>query len=331
MKRRQVITGLMGITSALAVSPWRLGEPSRPRYEKTLALNLPLTDMAPLADPTIDREQPVLTQLLSNMDDRDSDTMPSVTTHNGHVPLDKLQTQQQRAVQKSLDFERDYDDDIFVSDTDQPTLQSLFVRLRNLQNTIGYGNFNIVSFDDARQYAKRFDAIGAFTVAEAEFIEKLYETDAKDYGFFGKKVSASLTQTYTAQQVIKIPRSGHYLLNDDSLDYYKKLRKEVGDSIILTSGIRSNVKQLYLFIAKTVRVNGNLSRASRSLAPVGYSYHGIGDFDVGRVGWGAKNFTNDFSNTEEFKRMRDLGYVAIRYDEGNQLGVRFEPWHIKVV
>jgi len=278
MKRRQVITGLMGITSALVVSPWRLGDVNHPRTEKTLALNLPLTDLGPLPDPTIDREQPVLTELLANMDDRDSDTMPSVITNHANVTFDALHTEQQRAVQKSIDFERDYDDDIFVSETDQPALKSLFLRLRNLQNTIGYGNFNIVSFDDARQYAKRFDAIGAFTAAETEFIEKLYETDAKAYGFFGQKVSASLTQTYTAKEVVKIPRSGHYLLNDDSLAYYKKLRKEVGDSIILTSGIRSNVKQLYLFVAKTVRVNGNLSRASRSLAPVGYSYHGIGDF-----------------------------------------------------
>jgi zinc D-Ala-D-Ala carboxypeptidase len=26
-----------------------------------------------------------------------------------------------------------------------------------------------------------------------------------------------------------------------------------------------------------------------------------------------------------------LGYVQIRYTEDNRLGVRFEPWHIKVV
>lgn len=362
MKRRQVITGLMGITSALMVSPWRAVD-VRPDSGKTLALNLPLTkigeyDITPsptdALDPLSDREQPVLADLIASMDSRDSNTMPVVShadsseshkiqpeskkvaeNESASSPKEKLLTAQQikqrRAVLKSIDFERDYEDDSFVTVEEEPVLQSLFVRLRNLQDTIGYGNFNIVSFDDALVYAKRFDAIGAFTEAEIRFIEKLYHTDAKDYGFYGQKVSQSLTQSYKKEQVVKIPRSGHYLLNDDSLEYYKKLRKEVGDSIILTSGIRSNIKQLYLFIAKTVRVNGNLSRASRSLAPVGYSYHGIGDFDVGRVGWGAKNFTDYFSETEEFKRMRDLGYVAIRYDQGNQLGVRFEPWHIKVV
>lgn len=333
MKRRQVITGLVGITSAVMISPWQAGKRLLSPATHTLSLNLPLTSIDDfLPDPIMDREQPVSREMLTAMDARDSDTMPTVAPNsNASVALSQLQTQQQRAVQKSIDFARDYDDDVFVSETEMPILQSLFVRLKNLQNTIGYGNFNIISFDDARAYAKRFDAIGEFTAAEIDFIEKLYGTDAKEYGFFGDKVSEALTQSYLKKQVVKIPHSGHFLLNDDSLAYYKKLRKEVGESIILTSGIRSNVKQLYLFIAKTVRVNGNLSRASRSLAPVGYSYHGIGDFDVGRIGWGAKNFTDDFSKTDEFKRMRDLGYVAIRYDEGNQLGVRFEPWHIKVV
>ena len=128
-----------------------------------------------------------------------------------------------------------------------------------------------------------------------------------------------------------MPNTGHYLFKEQSFTYYEKIRHSVGEGIVLTSGIRSNVKQLHLFLAKVIRVKGNLSRASRSLAPPGYSYHGIGDFDVGRKGWGGKNFTDAFSKTDEFKRMQDLGYVAIRYDEGNQLGVRFEPWHIQVV
>ena len=32
----------------------------------------------------------------------------------------------------------------------------------------------------------------------------------------------------------------------------------------------------------------------------------------------------------EFKRLMDLGYVSIRYDESNALGVRHEPWHVRV-
>ena len=129
----------------------------------------------------------------------------------------------------------------------------------------------------------------------------------------------------------KVPYSGHYLFRGESLDYYNTLKKDVGEGIILTSGIRSNVKQMHLFLSKAVRSDGNLSKASRSLAPPGHSFHGIGDFDVGKVGFGVANFTDSFAETDEFKRMLDLGYVQIRYTEDNRLGVRFEPWHIKVV
>ncbi|MGI9295075.1 MAG: M15 family metallopeptidase, partial [Pseudomonadales bacterium] len=98
----------------------------------------------------------------------------------------------------------------------------------------------------------------------------------------------------------------------------------------LTSGIRGIVKQMQLFLAKAVVTNGNLSQASRSLAPPGYSYHGIGDFDLGKVGFGLRNFTESFATTDEYKRLIDLGYVSIRYTETNPFGVRHEPWHIKI-
>ena len=234
-------------------------------------------------------------------------------------------------VAKNIDFARDYDDDIFVDEADLPLLHSVVLRLKNTQQTIGFGNFNLLSFDQALVYARRFGQIGEFTTAEKQFIERLFFTNAADYGFYGKKVTDQLTAAFKKSDTAKIPYSGHYLFNNDSLAYYEKLVRDMGESVILTSGIRSNVKQLYLFLAKTVRVNGNLSRASRSLAPPGYSYHGIGDFDVGKIGWGIRNFTDDFAGTDEYKRMQDLGYIAIRYDHGNQLGVRFEPWHIKVV
>ena len=55
-----------------------------------------------------------------------------------------------------------------------------------------------------------------------------------------------------------------------------------------------------------------------------------GDFDVGKNGLGEMNFTADFSHTDEFRRLINLGYVDIRYTDSNQLGVRYEPWHIKL-
>ncbi|HKI73197.1 MAG TPA: D-alanyl-D-alanine carboxypeptidase family protein, partial [Pseudomonadales bacterium] len=80
-----------------------------------------------------------------------------------------------------------------------------------------------------------------------------------------------------------------------------------------------------------IQAKGNLSRASRSLAPPGHSYHGVGDFDVGKVGYGLRNFTSDFARTDEYKSLLELGYVTMRYPQYNLMGVRYEPWHIKVV
>jgi LAS superfamily LD-carboxypeptidase LdcB len=91
------------------------------------------------------------------------------------------------------------------------------------------------------------------------------------------------------------------------------------------------VKQIYLFLNKADKVDGNLSLASYSLAPPGHSYHAIGDFDVGKNGLGRKNFSEEFASTDEFKRLIDLGYLGIRYPEDNSFGVRHEPWHIKIV
>ena len=75
---------------------------------------------------------------------------------------------------------------------------------------------------------------------------------------------------------------------------------------------------------------GNLSLASRQIAPPGYSFHGISDFDVGQVGYGAANFTERFMYTDVYRRLESLGYLTLRYPQDNLLGVRFEPWHIKV-
>ena len=71
--------------------------------------------------------------------------------------------------------------------------------------------------------------------------------------------------------------------------------------------------------------------ASQTIAPPGYSYHGIGDFDVGQTGFGSANFTIRFSQTSVYRELTQLDYIAFRYPQGNRLGVQFEPWHIQVV
>lgn len=324
MKRRQVITGLFAVAAA-SVFPYaqRFGSKDTESTE-----DMPLSALRPVVD--ID---PPLFDPVSDHENRFNHiaTPHPVEELADPVTVASAPVKAVHGVNKNIDFARDYDDDVFISKDENVLLYSVHLRLKKLQNTVGYGNFNILSFDDALKFAKRFSDVGEFTPAELQFIEKMFTHNATEYGFFGDKVESSLTAYIAKGSVFKVPNTGHYLFKEQSFAYYEKIRKSIGEGIVLTSGIRSNVKQLHLFLAKVVGVNGNLSRASRSLAPPGYSYHGIGDFDVGRKGWGGRNFTNAFSETEEFKRMQDLGYVAIRYDENNTLGVRYEPWHIKVV
>jgi len=164
-----------------------------------------------------------------------------------------------------------------------------------------------------------------------EYLEKLFFADAHTYGFYGEKVMSGLTERIPSKDLLKVPKTGHFLFKGKSLALYDKLRKDVGEDIVLTSGIRGTVKQMYLFLSKVSQAEGNMSKASRSLAPPGYSYHAVGDFDVGKVGFGFKNFTEDFANTDVYKKLQDLGYISIRYTDDNQFGVRYEPWHIQVV
>ena len=234
------------------------------------------------------------------------------------------------AVRKAENFEHDFEDDIYISTEQSRLLSSVLARLTRLQRTVGYGNFNLIDLDTARRYARHYTRIGAFTRQEITLIEALFEFDASNYGFFGRKVSTTLTEAIKRKDVKKISGSGHYLYQGDALELYKKLRKQLGDDLILTSGIRSVVKQLHLFIAKVEKTGGNLSRAARSLAPPGHSFHGIGDFDIGQRGLGAANFTNAFAQTQIYKQLTVLGYISMRYPVANPYGVRHEPWHIKV-
>lgn len=228
-------------------------------------------------------------------------------------------------------FERDFPDDVYALDREWQLVQTLAKKLSAVQSYVGHGNFNIVSWDEMIHYAKNAPRIVPFTNEETLFLERLFYFNASRYGFMGEKVFTNLTHQLKSRDVQKVHYSGHYLMRGSSLSIYEKVKNDVGETLILTSGFRGLVKQFHLFLEKTVETKGNFSRASRSLAPPGYSFHGRGDFDVGKVGHGLKNFTGDFATTDEYKRLIDLGYVDIRYTEDNLLGVRFEPWHIKVL
>jgi len=204
-------------------------------------------------------------------------------------------------------------------------------KIEQIKRTIGFGNFNILSFDEMLKIAARYSRIGKFTSEEVVFMEEIFYENPNKYGFYGKRIIPNLTTNIYKKEVKKIPRTGHYLFRGDSDDSYSRVISDVGKSLILTSGVRGVPKQMNLYFNKIKREKGNITKASRSLAPPAYSYHSIGDFDVGKKGWGYKNFTASFARTEEFWRLRQLPYISIRYNLNNKDGVRFEPWHVKII
>ncbi|MBX3687550.1 MAG: M15 family metallopeptidase [Rhodocyclaceae bacterium] len=220
--------------------------------------------------------------------------------------------------------------DVVADAKTRATLASVNQRLTTVRDVVGFGNFNVLSFDEMLEFGRRYSQIGEFTRSELDLLESLFYEDASRYGFFGEKPLGKITERVDLRDVVKIPYTGHYVFSGKSLALYEKVLKQVGGNLTLTSGVRGVVKQMQLFIAKADAADGNLSLASRSLAPPGYSFHGVGDFDVGIRGWGERNFTDDFASTDEFRSLLDLGYIDIRYPKDNRKGVRFEPWHIKV-
>jgi hypothetical protein len=249
---------------------------------------------------------------------------PILDLHPDNIIVDNIATYQ---VEDSLQAPPD----IVLDEAQRKLIDSVLTKLLRLQRYVGYGNFNIIGWDQSLRLASSREQIGSFSKAELKFIEELFFTNASSLGFYGDKVVTRLSSTIPKQDILKIPGTGHFLFKGMAADTYQNIRRDIGDSIVLTSGIRSVVKQIYLFFNKVAKVDGNLSLASFSLAPPGHSYHAIGDFDVGKKGFGHKNFNEAFARTDEFKRLTDLGYLDIRYPQQNPYGVRYEPWHIKVV
>ena len=236
-----------------------------------------------------------------------------------------------QAIVRQSGFSIDQQGNVVLSPDDYSLLCTLTQRLARLQVSAGHGNFALMDFDTALTHA-RYDAyVGSFASTEIDFMEKIFHQDARLYGFMGGKPLKQITDRVQQDEFARVPGTGNYLFTGRSLETYHRMSGDVGNELILTSGIRGIPKQFYLFFRKAVVTKGNLSLASQSLAPPGYSFHGIGDFDVGSVRLGSDNFTRQFTQTDVFKKLQDLEYVRLRYTERNHLGVRFEPWHIKVI
>lgn len=232
---------------------------------------------------------------------------------------------------KIKNFDEPHKNDVSIEKDEYTTFQSTVMRMRRLQEFMGHGHFHLLGFDEGIRMAKNYAEVGSFSREELKFMEKIFYAEAVKYGFFGQKPLKKITERVNKKEVVKIPHSGNYLLKGEPLETYVKIKKQVGEHMILTSGVRGVMKQFLLFLNKAYENEGNLSLASRSLAPPGYSYHSSGDFDVGQIEFGVDNFTARFATTNVYQRLSELGYLKFRYPQRNMLGVRFEPWHIKIV
>ncbi|HCY85036.1 MAG TPA: peptidase M15 [Desulfobacteraceae bacterium] len=231
---------------------------------------------------------------------------------------------------KSKFFDRHFDDDVVLGDRHMGQLRGCLTRIKRLQRLVGYANFCLLGFDEALAYAKGYARVGRFTKEELGFLEKIFYSPAAVYGFKGEKPIPQMTDRIPEKDTVKIKHTGNYLFRGKPVETYGDIRKQIGRDAVLTSGVRGVMKQFLLFLNKAAESRGNLSMASRSLAPPGYSFHGTGDFDVGERGFGIDNFTEKFTQTRVYNKLSDLGYIKFRYDRENDLGVRFEPWHVEV-
>ncbi len=232
---------------------------------------------------------------------------------------------------KSRMFDTVFNEDVFLNFEQVNLLGSSLRRLKKLQATVGYANFSLLDFDQAIRISKSYSRVGPFSKKELDFLESIFYSQVQSYGFLGEKPIKNLTTKINKKDVKKIPYTGNYLYRGKPMEMYDQITQQVGRDVVLTSGVRSVMKQFLLFLNKAKKSRGNLSMASRSLAPPGYSFHGVGDFDVGQKGYGIHNFTERFTQTAVYKKLTDLGYIKFRYERDNDLGVRFEPWHIEVV
>lgn len=205
---------------------------------------------------------------------------------------------------------------------------SILKKLNMVQDRVGYVQFNILSFDELLKTAHYCKY--PFTNQEIEYIESIFYGDPRKYGFYGERTINQLSAAIPKSDVVYMDKTGHFLMKGAATEKYAQIKRLVGKDLILTSGVRAPVKQLYLFVKKMEYSGGDLRLTSSHIAPPGFTFHSVGDFDIGKVGYGKFNFSEKFQETDVFKKLYDGGHICIRYTTNNPYGVRYEPWHIKV-
>lgn len=202
--------------------------------------------------------------------------------------------------------------------------KEILKKLVQAKRQVGFTDFNIISFEELLKEVY-------LTHKEKTVFEELFYTDATTFGFHDMRISALLNEKISKREVVKIPRTGHYLYRGKPHTTYNKIQKDLHGSIVLTSGVRSNVKQTYLFLNKLLACGGDFNETSKSVAPPGHSFHLAGDFDIGKQGFGMKNFSTALIKTDAYQELLELNYIKLRYGQKSSSSVKYEPWHLKIV
>ena len=96
--------------------------------------------------------------------------------------IEQIQRKSESAIKDSLDkvknFDKTFSEDVFLTKEKYVIFQSTLNRILRVRKTIGYANFNLVSFDDMLLYAHRFPSIGRFPKAELTLIDEIFFYDA---------------------------------------------------------------------------------------------------------------------------------------------------------
>lgn len=209
------------------------------------------------------------------------------------------------------------------------SLKSLDKKIGVVFRHIGYKKSNIINYYDFIKELNASKGLTPLTKNEKEIFDKIYYMDAKEFGFKGARVSSSYKKFIKKEDLIDVG-SGHYLYRGKSYRLYEQISRDTNDTIMITSGFRNVLKQFYIFTMRVIKLKGDMTKAKDLIAPPAYSYHYHGDFDIGVVGMGIDNFTSKIIEYKEYQKLIDLGTISIRYTKYNKIGVKYEPWHIKI-
>ncbi|HDX6240622.1 TPA: hypothetical protein RPW09_000441 [Campylobacter fetus subsp. venerealis] len=107
---------------------------------------------------------------------------------------------------------------------DKSLFDSTFSKLKAVQSHIGFGYFNIISFDEVLKIARN-SKIGAFNTAQINFMDFMFSEDPKKYGFYGRKTCDRLTSAINKKISLKYLEQVIIYLKDCLMMYILDLLK----------------------------------------------------------------------------------------------------------